>query len=104
MVLRLGFCEKAMAYKLKYHPDVKRSDLPKIDVKNRGMIKRAIEDRLATQPEVYGKPLQKTLKGYWKLRVGDYRIVFKVSSNSILIFGIIHRKEVYKLIKKRIEA
>jgi len=68
------------------------------------MIKRAIEDRLATQPETYGKPLRKTLKGYWKLRVGDYRIVFKVSSNSILIFGIIHRKEVYKLIKKRIEA
>jgi len=93
-----------MALKLKYHPDVKRSDLPKIDVKNRDMIKKAIEDRLATQPGTYGKPLRKTLKGYWKLRVGDYRIVFKVSSNSILIFGIIHRKEVYKLIKKRIEV
>lgn len=93
-----------MALKFKYHPDVKRSDLPKIDVKNRGMIKRAIEDRLATQPETYGKPLRKTLKGYWKLRVGDYRIVFKVSGNNIFIFGIIHRKEVYKLIKKRIEA
>lgn len=91
-----------MDLRLKYHPDVKRSDLPKIDAKNRGMIKRAIEDRLATQPETYGKPLRKTLKGYWKLRVGDYRIVFKVSSNSIFIFGIIHRKEVYKLIKKRI--
>jgi len=93
-----------MDLRFKYHPDVKRSDLPKIDAKNRGMIKRAIEDRLATQPETYGKPLRKTLKGYWKLRVGDYRIVFKVSSNSILIFGIIHRKQVYKLIKKRIEA
>ena len=93
-----------MALKFKYHPDVKRSDLPKIDVKNRDMIKRAIEVRLATQPETYGKPLRKTLKGYWKLRVGDYRIVFKVSSNSILIFGIIHRKDVYRLIKKRIEA
>ena len=93
-----------MALKFKYHPDVKRSDLPKIDVKNRDMIKRAIEVRLATQPETYGKPLRKTLKGYWKLRVGDYRIVFKVSSNSILIFGIIHRKEVYKLVKKRIEV
>ena len=93
-----------MVLRFKYHPDVKRSDLPKIDAKNRGMIKRAIEDRLATQPETYGKPLRKTLKGYWKLRVGDYRIVFKVSSNSIFIFGIIHRKEVYKLIKKRIEA
>ena len=93
-----------MVLRFKYHPDVKRSDLPKIDAKNRGMIKRAVEDRLATQPETYGKPLRKTLKGYWKLRVGDYRIVFKVSSNSIFIFGIIHRKEVYKLIKKRIET
>ena len=90
-----------MAYELKYHPNVKRSDLPKIDAKNRGMIKRAIEDRLATQPEVYGKPLQRTLKGYWKLRVGDYRIVFKVFNDTILIFGIIHRKEVYRLVKKR---
>ena len=92
-----------MAYKLKYHPDVKRTDLPKIDGKNRKMIKRAIEERLATRPETYGKPLQRTLKGYWKLRVGDYRVVFKVSNGSILIFGIIHRKEVYRLIKKRTE-
>ena len=90
-----------MVLKLKYHPDVKRSDLPKIDAKNKGMIKRAIEDRLATQPETYGKPLRKTLKGYWKLSVGDYRIVFKISNNNIFIFGIIHRKKVYKLIKKR---
>ena len=93
-----------MIYKLKYHPDVKKSDLPKIDAKNRNMIKRAIEKRLATHPETYGKPLQRTLKGYWKLRVGDYRIVFKVSSDDILILGIIHRKEVYRLIKKRVEA
>ena len=93
-----------MVLKLKYHPDVKRSDLPKIDAKNRGTIKRAIEDRLATQPEAYGKPLRRTLKGYWKLRVGDYRVVFKVSGDDILILGIIHRKEVYRLIKKRIEV
>ena len=92
-----------MAYKLEYHPAVKKSDLPKIDAKNRKMIKRAIEKRLVRQPEIYGKPLQRTLKGYWKLRVGDYRIVFKVSSTSIFIFGIIHRKEVCSLIKKRIE-
>ena len=93
-----------MSYELKYHPDVKKSDLPKIDAKNRGMIKRAIEDRLADQPEAYGKPLQRTLKGYWKLRIGDYRVVFKVSDNSIFIFGIIHRKEVYRLIRKRMKA
>jgi mRNA interferase RelE/StbE len=89
-----------MIYKLKYHPNVKKSDLPKIDVKNRNRIKRAIEERLTTHPEIYGKPLQRTLKGYWKLRVEDYRVVFKVSGDDILFFGIIHRKEVYKLINK----
>jgi len=73
-----------MQYKLKYHAEVKSSDLPKIDAKSRNIIKRAIEERLAVKPEAYAKPLQRTLKGYWKLRVGDYRIVFKVSGDSIL--------------------
>ncbi len=83
-----------MAYNLIYHVDVKKSDLSKIDNKNKAMIKRAIEERLATQPEIYGKPLQRTLKGYWKLRVGDYRVVFKISEYDIFILGIIDRKNV----------
>ena len=93
-----------MVYDLIYHPDVKKIDLPKIDNKNKSMIKRAIQERLTTRPEVYGNPLRRTLKGYWKLRVGDYRVVFKVSSNTIFVLGIIHRKEVYRLIKKRVEV
>jgi mRNA interferase RelE/StbE len=48
------------------------------------MIKRAIEERLATQPETYGKPLQRTLKGYWKVRIGDYRVFLK------LIMSVFH--------------
>jgi len=66
------------------------------------MIKKAIEERLATHPEVFGKPLQRTLKGYWKLRVGEYRVVFKILENDILVLGIIHRKDVYQRVKKRI--
>ncbi len=91
-----------MNFKLIYHADVKKVDLPKIDMKNRSMIKKAIEERLATHPEVFGKPLQRTLKGYWKLRVGEYRMVFKILENDILVLGIIHRKDVYQLVKKRI--
>ena len=90
-----------MAYKLKYHQDVKKPDLPKIDAKNRNMIKKAIEARLATRPETYGKPLQRTLKGYWKLRVGNYRVVFKITGDEILILAIMHRKSVYSQVKKR---
>jgi len=90
-----------MAYRLIYHTDVKNTDLPKIDNKNKAMIKRAIKERLSAQPEKYGSPLQRTLKGYWKLRVGDYRVIFKISGYDIFILGIMNRKSVYSQINKR---
>ena len=90
-----------MPFKLSYHPDVKKVDLPKIDAKAKAMIRRAIEERLVTHPEVYGKPLQRTLKGYWKLRVGDYRVVFKISGDEIHILGIIHRKDDEQIEKRK---
>ena len=93
-----------MSPKLIYHADVKKVDLPRLDKKNKTMIKRAIEERLATRPELYGKPLRRTLKGYWKLRVGEYRIVFKMLGEDILILGIIHRKDVYKRIARRVNT
>jgi len=37
----------------------------------------------------------KTLRGYWKLRVGDYRVVFKIVDEEGWILGVIHRKKVY---------
>ena len=92
-----------MVYHLIYHGDVEKIDLPRIDAKNKSMIKRAIEERLRTKPEVYGKPLQRTLKGYWKLRVGEYRIIFKIFGNELRIYGIIHRKRVYEEIGKRVK-
>ena len=91
-----------MEFEIRYHPDVKNVDLPLIDAQIQKRIKRAIETRLMTEPHQYGKPLQKTLKGYWKLRVGDYRIVFKIIGYEIYILGIIHRKKVYEKIGKRI--
>jgi len=91
-----------MNYNLIYHHDVKKVDLPKIDAKNKSMIKRAIEERLATSPEVYGNPLRRSLKGYWKLRVGNYRVVFKIVGKDIRILAVIDRKTVYQQSEKRI--
>jgi mRNA interferase RelE/StbE len=90
-----------MAYRLKYHPDVKKVDLPVIDARNREIIRKAIEKRLAEHPEVFGKPLQRTLRGYWKFRVGDYRVVFKISRDEIIVLGIAHRKSIYRDIVNR---
>jgi mRNA interferase RelE/StbE len=84
-----------------YHPEVRSRDIPKLNGDVRLRIKKAIETRLMVAPQEYAEPLRKTLKGYWKLRVGDYRVVFKIDQEEILILGICHRKEVYPLMEKR---
>jgi len=83
-----------------YHQDVKKIDLPKLNKNIKLRIKRAIEERLATEPERYGKPLRKSLKGFWKLRVGDYRIAYKIKYKEVFVLGIIYRKkstEIYSI-------
>jgi len=91
-----------LPFTLRYHPDVKKIDIPKINENLRLRIKKAIEERLQTAPHQYGEPLKKTLKGYWKLRVGDYRVVFKIVETEVWILGVIHRKDVYGKIEKRV--
>jgi mRNA interferase RelE/StbE len=83
-----------MPFSAVYHHDVKARDIPKLNADVRQRIRRAIENRLLIAPQEYGEPLRKTLKGYWKLRVGDYRIVFKVVEKEIYILGICHRKQI----------
>jgi mRNA interferase RelE/StbE len=90
-----------LSFEIKYHPDVKNVDIPLIDLRTKKRIKKAIETRLITDPHQYGEPLRKTLKGYWKLRVVDYRVVFKIVKSKVWILGIVHRKIVYEKIKKR---
>lgn len=91
-----------MTFELRYHPDVRDVDIPQLNETLKKRIKRAIEERLSISPHQYGEPLRKTLKGYWKLRVGDYRVVYKIEGNEVWIFAIINRKDVYKKIIKRI--
>jgi len=91
-----------VAFAVKYHPAVKEIDLPRINVKMRDRIRRAIESRLMTAPQEYGLPLRKNLGGYWKLRVGDYRVVFKVEGEVVYLLGIRHRKKIYEEVTGRI--
>jgi mRNA interferase RelE/StbE len=67
------------------------------------MIKRALEERLASRPELFGHPLKGSLKGYWKLRVRGYRIVFKLFEDKILILAIVDRKVVHRQSERRIQ-
>ena len=53
--------------------------------------------RLESWPNVSGvKPLKHELKGAFRVRTGDYRVVFKVQGEVVLVFRIENRKDVYK--------
>ncbi|TSC75302.1 MAG: cytotoxic translational repressor of toxin-antitoxin stability system [Parcubacteria group bacterium Gr01-1014_30] len=91
-----------MSFDICYHELVVKEDIPRLSLEWREKIKRAIENRLTTRPEAYGKPLRQSLKGYRKLRVGDWRVIFRIDGKTIKIFIIQHRSVVYKMIQKRI--
>jgi len=80
---------------VKYHPKVK-DDVKKLDVRIKERIKKAIERKLMTAPEIYGERLKGNLKDLWKLRIGDYRVVFLIEGKTVYILGIWHRKEAYE--------
>ena len=91
-----------MTYRILYHPRVLSDDLPLLNRDLRDRIARAIEQRLRTAPTFYGEPLRHRLKGYWKLRVGDYRVVYTLIEQTVLITAVRHRKVVYALAPQRL--
>jgi len=83
-------------FQVYYHHLVIQKDIPKLDQTSGKKIQKAIEQKLTSKPQKYAKPLQNTLKGLWSLRIGDWRVVFKISGNEIWILRIGHRREVYQ--------
>jgi len=84
-------------YTLEYFESVVKRDIPALPKTMRLRIKKAIEERLVVDPISYGKPLQYALKGHRRLRVGDYRVVYRILSERrcVLIVAIDHRKDIY---------
>jgi len=85
-----------------YHEDVVSEDIPKLVSAWKNNIRVAIEGKLTIEPETFGKPLRRSLRGYRRLRVGDYRVVFRIERKTVKILLIEHRSVVYKIIDKRI--
>ena len=81
--------------KIKYHPRVKSEDIPRLNSNIAIRIENAIRKRLIVNPIKYGYYLRGSLKGYRKLRVGDWRIIYRVVDKEIRIIAIGNRKDVY---------
>jgi len=81
--------------KVRYHPKVKNEDIPRLNSNKAIRIENAIRKRLIVNLIKYGYYLRGSLKGYRKLRVGDWRIIYRVIDKEIRIIAIGNRKDVY---------
>jgi len=91
-----------LIFAIVYHTAVISEDIPKLPTVWKQKIRKAIETKLTSHPDVYGKPLRRSLANYRKLRVGDYRVIFRIEKKTIKIFAIMHRSVIYKHIADRI--
>lgn len=83
-----------MVYSIKYKKSVHR-DLKKLSKKEAGRILDQIEKELSKKADNY-PPLKGQFAGLRKYRVGDYRIIYAILGDEVLILRIGHRRDIYK--------
>jgi mRNA interferase RelE/StbE len=90
-------------YKIIYLPAVIKTDLPKLNKPTQIKIITQIKKKLSTYPEQYGKPLQGILKGFYRLRIENYRVIYEIYNQTVTVqilkIGPRKDNQVYKTIK-----
>ena len=90
------------SYEIVYSDIVAALDIPRLGSVERERMKVAIQNKLTRSPDIFGKPLQKPHNGFWSLRVGSYRVIYRITQNRVRIVIIDTRDRVYKELARRI--
>ncbi len=86
-----------MAYKAIWHEETLKY-LKKLDRTTAKKIVAKVKNYLIQDPAKLGLPLKGTLKGLYRYRIGDYRIIYVIdqAEKKIIILNVNHRKKIYK--------
>lgn len=95
-----------MRYQVVFDSLVYKADFKRIDNVGQKTILKAIRKKLTTNPDKYGEALTYELKGPWKLRVGDYRVIYEIRNEQVMAYVIMvgyrRDEEVYKEAARRL--
>ena len=85
---------------LRYSIDIKRSAQKELDALDDTLFKR-IDAKilsLAANPRSVGCKKLKGYKDHWRIRVGDYRVIYILddAAKTVTITHVAHRREVYE--------
>jgi len=82
-------------------------DFRSIDRPQQQRLIRTIRKKLTTHPDEYGKPLTANLKGFWKLKVGEFRVVYQIIEARVEVYvvsiGYRRNEEAYLAAAKRLK-
>ncbi len=88
-----------MAWEIAFSPAAEKA-LDKLSVQDARRILAFLDQRVRPldDPRAIGEALRGPLAGFWKYRVGDYRIIAHIEDGklSILVLTIGNRRDVYK--------
>jgi mRNA interferase RelE/StbE len=83
-----------LAYNIVYKKSVRR-DLKKLSKAESQRVLNQIEEELSENADTY-PVLKGPFAGLRKYRIGDYRVIYAILGDDVLVLRIGHRKEVYK--------
>ena len=88
-----------MSYKVETTTRFDR-EFKKLDRYTQRMIKAWIEKNLVgcSNPRIHGKGLTANRTGQWRYRIGDYRIIWLIEDDKLVILALTigHRSDIYK--------
>lgn len=94
-----------MKWSIIYHQDVEE-DLDSVGPSAAKRIMGAIDNKLTTAPLQFGSPLAGNMANFRKLRIGDFRVVYRAFEEKVIIYGLAvgqrRDKEIYKSATKRL--
>ncbi len=88
-----------MTWKIEFD-DRARRELRKLDRTAQSNILHYLRKKIATKdnPRRFGDPLRKNLSGFWKYRIGAYRIICDIQEDvvTVRVIRVGHRKNIYE--------
>ncbi len=84
----------SLGYEIRYKSSIKKdlSGLPKKEIKR---ILDAIESTLKLDP-YRGKKLTGKFEGLYRIRIGNYRVIYAIEGKEVWVLRIRHRKHIYR--------
>jgi len=83
-----------LKYELLYTKCAAR-DISRLDQVAKGRLRKTLE-RYAQSPFDYAKKMVDPALGTYRFRIGEYRVIFDVEGNKIVVLRVGHCREIYR--------